>query len=629
MYKNKIIFAISPLVFSIFIFVAGGFSKASATEAAAPCLDCASGEGKSLVKTATEIKDVATGATTDQDAYPTITPTAHWLDANFFIDTKPDGKELDVAFKNPSDLSMTNAQLTKINSIYMSFLNQKSLSDALQGVKTSGANLSKDEKLLLLSMVGSRLADGYSAKGQENKDLNAVYLNAVKNKQEGGICGDIHKLLSDVATNLGFEAAGRNTGQWQKSLGQDNAHGHAILHFRDPQTGEYYIQNYSQIYNTRQKNLQAAVDVSTKVLGVISGQSYIETRPGKTHEYVPATAQWVQQQIKNITTFKTDPSAITLKVGPNEQTLAVQVGNNNIKGFVMSSRVNTNDGAYQVSVAGLSARAGVTMAVQSRMVDQVSVASEAYGGGMMLSAPGFDAFKNTYGQGERNTLFFGGKIAGSARLNNTTGKIEVSGINLDSRPSGHGQTEGGSTSGNRIEVKSGVEQKWENLNIKASADRTWAFLPTIEKNMGSKLVTTYDRVGVVYDTSKSDKKAAYLVVGTNVYFLEGVNVSSATAVKNSIKAVVPTDKLGTFTVSADLAKVIDNKSKDPFYDTIPATAFSIDWSKPLNKLAEMGMNLTYAKGNQIQPFGVIGPISPVMGTTDRKVQGMVYVHVRF
>ena len=93
--------------------------------------------------------------------------------------------------------------------------------------------------------------------------------------------------------------------------------------------------------------MQGAVDVSEKVLGALTGTSYVEGRPGKLHEYVPATAQWVQQQIKNAAQFKDGGSMLTLKQGENEQTLAFQVGGNHVKGFMLRSKVSTDEGNYQ------------------------------------------------------------------------------------------------------------------------------------------------------------------------------------------------------------------------------------------------------------------------------------------
>lgn len=602
--------------FVSFGFILAASNASFATEADGPCLSCA--ESQSTIKNSlSKIEQ----AIKPQDSY--------WVDASFLVDIKPVGKELDVVFKNPSDLNMSYSNYYKVSDVYSSFLSQKNLTDALKVVKTGAAGFSQDEKLLLLSMVGSRLSDGYSATGKENKDINSVYLNAVRSGSEGGVCGDIHKLLGEVAKNLGFEAVGRHTGQWQQDLDKDNAGGHAILHFRDPKTGEYYIQNYSQLYNTKQKTLQGAVDVSEKVLGVLTGQSYVEGRPGKLHEYVPATAQWVQDQIKNAAQFKNGQSVFTLKQGEHERTLAFQVGGQNVKGFMLSSRVNTDEGTYQLDAAGVSTGGEYSKTFKDRIIDEVKVTTNAYGGALRLSAPGFDAMSDTFKQGERSTFFFGGNLKGTARINNTTGKIEINSVNLDFRPKGGDQTKN-TTAGTRTDVKAGLEHEWKDLNLKVSADRTWSFIPVdIEQKEHPHMQTTYDRVGVIYDTSNGNKKEAYLVVGTDVYFMEGINVSSAVAVKNSIKAVLPTEKLGTFTVAADLGKFVSNKSNDPFYETVPTTSVGIDWSKPLNKLIEVGANLTYTKGNQIQPFAVIGPITPVMGGTEKKVQGMVYLHGHF
>jgi len=599
----------------LFLFVGVLSFKLFATEAEGPCLDCET-ENKAV----TPLKKVA-------DALKT--GNSHWIDGYFIADTKVVGKELDVVFKNPSDLNISTDRLGTVNTLYWNFLGQSSLQEALKVTKNSAGTLKQEEKLLLLSMIGSRLSGGYSVTGTENKNLEAVYQNAVKAAREGGVCGDIHNLLGEVAKSLGFEAVGRHNGQWQQDLSKDNTGGHAILHFRDPKTGEYYVQNYSQIFNTKQKNLPSAVDVSSKVLGVLTGTQYVESRPGKLHEYVPATSQWVQDRIEGVARFKPDSSALTIKVGQNEQTLAAQFGNDSVKGFMLGTKVMTDEGAYRLEAAGVSARTGTSIITDGMLVDEVGATAEVYGGALKISAPGFDANTGTFREGERNTLFFGSNLKGTARINDTTGKLEVNTVNLDLRPAFGDQTKS-VTSGTRTEMKAGVDHQWKDLNLTVSADRTWSWMPMdIEQHHKNKLTTTYDRVGVLYDTSKPDKKEAYLIVGTDVYFLEGVNVSSAVALKNSIKAVIPTEKLGTFSVGADLGRVVANKSKDPFYDTVPVSSVHIDWTKKLSKLVEVGASVSQTQGNQITPFGVIGPVTPVMGTPERKVQGMIYLHAKF
>lgn len=583
-----------------------GFSiSLFATEAEGPCVDCAVEENKSvgaLMKVANAVK----------------TGNSKWIDAYFMAETKVTGKELDVVFKNPQDLKISDEALVTVNNHYFKFLGQTNLQEALKYTKTFVNKLSHEEKLLFLSILGSKLSAGYSATTTENKDLEAVYQNAVKAEKEGGICGDIHKLLGEVARNLGFEAVGRHTGQWQQDLTKDDAGGHAIMHFRDPKTGEYYVQNYSQIYNTKQKTLQSAVDVSSKVMGVLTGTQYVESRPGKVHEYVPATAQWVQDQIQGVARFKPDQAAFTIKASQNEQTLAAQFGNDTAKGFVLGTKVMTGEGVYRLEAAGVSARTGASIITDGMLIDEVKGTAEVYGGALKISAPGFDARTQSFRDGERSSLFFGSNLKGSARINNTTGKIEINTEALNI------------ASGARTELKAGLEHEFKELNLKVSADRTWSWQPIdIEQKFNGRMTTTYDRIGVMYDTSNPDKKEAYLVVGTDVYLLEGVNVSSAVALKNSIKAVIPTEKLGTFSVGADLGRIVSNKSKDPFYDTVPVSSVHVDWSKKISKLVEVGASVSRTRGNQITPFGVIGPIGPVMGKTEKKVQGMVYLHAKF
>lgn len=597
---------------SLFIFSHSLF----ATEAEGPCTDCAVDENKSVTALQKVARAIKTG-------------NSHWVDAYFMAETKVVGKELDVVFKNPQDLQISVEGITAVNNYYWGFLSKENLQDALKYTKSSMGNLKPEEKLLFLSMLGSRLSSGYSETGKENKDLESVYQNAVRASREGGVCGDIHKLLGEVAKSLGFEAVGRHNGQWQQDLSKDNAGGHAILHFRDPKTGEYYVQNYSQIFNTKQKTLQSAVDVSSKVLGVLTATQYVESRPGKLHEYVPATAQWVQDQIEGVARFKPDQAAFTIKAGQNEQTIAAQFGTDSVKGFMLGTKVMTDEGIYRLEAAGVSARTGVSIITDGKLIDEVKATAEVYGGALRISAPSFNAVKQSFGEGERSTLFFGSHLKGTARINDTTGKIEINTVALDLKPIG-GDQKKATSSGIRNEVKVGVDHEWKDLNLTVSADRTWNWMPVdIEQKHHNSMTTAYDRIGVMYDTSKPGKNEAYLVVGADVYFLEGVNVTSAVALKNSIKAVIPTEKLGTFSVGADLGRIVSNKSKDPFYDTVPVTSVHIDWSKKLSKLVEVGASVSHTRGNQITPFGVIGPVSPVMGTTEKKVQGMVYLHAKF
>lgn len=594
------------------------FAQEDNTEAEGPCVNC---EGEKPEEKISPLKKVIQKATSGQ---------SHWMDAYFLADTKLQGKELDVTFKNPQDLKLSNDEIIKVYDVYNSFLSKGNLQEALKAVKTSGPAMSHEEKLLLLSMVGSRLSAGYSETGKENKDIEAVYQNAVQAQHQGGICGDIHKLLGEVAKSLGFEAIGRHNGQWQQDLSKDDAGGHAILHFRDPKTGEYYIQNYSQIYNTKQKSLQSAVDVSSKILGVLTATQYVESRPGKLHEYVPATAQWVQDQIQGVARFKPDQSAFTIKVGQNEQTISAQLGTDSVKGFMIGSKVSTQEGNYSLEAAGVSVKKGVGIITDGMLVDEVRASAEAYGGALRITAPGFDAKTNSFKNGEQTSLFFGTHLKGTARINDTTGRIEFNAMNFDFKPK-FGEQSKNNTSGIRTELKAGVDHEWKELNLKVSADRTWSWMPVDigQKHTGT-LTTSYDRVGVIYDTSRGDdKKEAYLVVGADVYFLEGVNVNSAVALKNSIKAVLPTEKLGTFSVSADMAKIVSNKSKDPFYDLSPVSSVSLNWSKQLSKMVEVGSSVSYTKGNQITPIGVVGPVSPVMGTPQKKVYGSVWLHAKF
>jgi hypothetical protein len=617
--------SVSAFVFISFVTLSSSFSFAAdssdtkaSTEAQPPCAVCAANKSN-------DVNIPALGEVLDKAK----TSNAHFIDGYFFADTKLSGNELNVTFKNPTDLNLSTANITSSDNVSQQFFSQKSLMVALAYLTKATAGFSLNQKLLVLSELGNKLSAGYSSTVTENKNMNSVYMNAVNGLRQGGICGDIHKLLGEAAQAMGFTDIGRQSGTWQQDLSKDEAEGHAILHFKDPKTGTYYIQNYSQIYDTKEKTLQGATDVASKMIGVLPGVSYVESAPGKIHSYVPATAQWVKDQIGKAGNFNPDSSALTVKIGTNEQTVAAQVGSDHIKGFMMGSQVNTKDGVYRVEAVGISTKGEVKKELQSKIIDEVGASVQAYGGGLKVTAPAYDSTKEQFSTGDRSALFYNVDAKGTARINSVTGKIEFTSSVYD-WGKGPNQQYGTGTQGIQNQLKVGVEKDWKELNLKAHAERTWEWIPVeIAKKNVLKPSTTYDNVGVIYDTTNPNKKQAYLVVGADVYFLEGVDKSSAIALKNSIKAVMPTEKFGSFSVSADLAKVVSNKSGDPFYNILPTTSVSIDWNKVLNSFADVGANVSATKGTQITPFGVIGPINPEMGSSDSKIRGVMYLHTKF
>lgn len=551
-----------------------------------------------------------------------------WIDSYFMYEvTKANKNDLEVSVSNFKK-GLTSEQYSTVYGAYSTSFGTpasgftesvKSFDQAIKFLSSQKDKFSTPEKLALLSMIGSKLSAGYSSTTTQNPNLEALFQNAKKGLKDGGICGDIHTYVSKAAEALGFEAVGIHSGKWFKDLSIKEGAGHAISHFRDPKTGEYYMQNYSNIYNTKQKNLQDAVDVSTRILGPLTGASDVTSRPGVVHIYVPKTAEWIKSKIESQALSPVDDPIVTLKISNKEQTIGVQIGNRttagDIKGFFVHSTVPVGNDKYSMDAIGASLKGEVSREIEDSVIDQIGLSTYAYGGLMQMQAPVIRPEGETE-IGTAQNGFMGAGIKGTARINKTTGKLEFNYKSIDLKS----QT---------TDLTAGVEQKWDGLPLTAAIERKWSLKPKPDTLNGPYSMTTdWDKVGVVWDQSSKDGKV-FLTVGTEVFMLEGAEKMSAIALKNSIKAAVPVDRIGTFSVIIDYGKVVQNKSKDPYYD-LPATkAVTLDFNRKVYKAATLGAQVTYNKGPSIQPFSVIGPVSPELPDNSSKLKGMLYFHYKF
>jgi hypothetical protein len=614
--------------------------EAGATEGAT-CTACFSNNvdkasGKSA-KDAASIKTFLEPSTTKRTS----------LDASFYLEADITSGS-DIYSVKGMDFQKNSLGTDGLNKIYGIYSNSigvglngvKSFSEQMNYLKTFQGSLGVQEKLILLSMLGSKLAAGYDNSMKENRNFDQLFKNMLNGGTHGGICGDIHAYLGEMAKALGFDEVGLHSGLWQKDPSNDkSAAGHNIVHFRDPKTGEYYVVNYSRVIATKQTTVQGAVDLSTRIMGPLTGISFIESRPGRIHQYVPQTAEWVKQTIQGQAGFDdgVQPS-IRIQGGPYERTLGVQLGvsddKKGLKGFFVHSGVDSSDGKFVLDAVGVSGRLDVKKEFKDKIVDEVGMHFQAYGGFLELTAPVFDPISSNSADAKRSNFFGGADIKGTARINNTTGKIEINANTLDAKFPLKKSDGNYNTSGGEVKVKAGVEQTWKDLPLTVAVERVYELVPSrIDNQFNPKLQTSYDRVSVVIDTrgnNKSDKdRKIYLVAGTDVYLLEGMESRAAVAIKNAVKAVVPAGRLGQFSVGGEMAKFVGNKSKDPFYDLPTGVNMSLDWSKDYSKTGTIGASVNYSKGPQIFPFAVLGPVWPDVPSTKGKVRGYIFIHQRF
>lgn len=469
----------------------------------------------------------------------------------------------------------------------------KSYNDSLALARNHGSSLSLSQKLAYLSFMGSRLSEGYSSETKNEHDMQKVFANAIAKQKDGGICGDIHRYLSDHAKALGFQDVGMHTGIWQKDKKGKNGGGHMVYHFRDPHSGVYFIQNYSQLVNTGVKTVQEAVDVSTRILGPISGVSHVEssTKVNKYHAYLPKTSRWVQDNLKGFAEIKENDPIVKLKVSNEGTTAGLQFtkdfGGTQARGFIMHSDFDTSDGRFEMNAVGVAMQNQVSKEVVNSIIDEYGSMNNFYAGFMQVKAPSFDAYMNSETK-TRHTVVSGTKAKGYARINKTTGRIEVetfiNDLGIDDR----------STS---IDVRPrvGVNQKINEKGLSVDGEREFEVTRNSQKSRSTVLETHYDRISVIYDTTQSSSAKAFLVINSEYYIFEGVEAYAASAVRQLVKASFPAAQFGTISFAVDASQIVSNRSKDAYYDNALAVSFRLGIEKAVNKYVTVGAGVEYNK----------------------------------
>lgn len=451
-----------------------------------------------------------------------------------------------------------------------------------------GANvLDTNGKLALLSSLGSTLSGCYDYAAAASGAIvsqDAVYAALHTGTGTCGVCRDIHTYIADAAKALGFVDAGTHTGIWVQS--PTDAGRHEITQMRDPQTGEYYVVNYSAVINTHETTLTQALDISLRVLGPLTGQSFVESTSNDNHVYIPRTARWIQSVLDQNAQFVPGQSLVSFHVGNTQNDVAVNLSQNwgiiAIKTFATVNEVETAEGQFRVMAVGGSLQIKKDFELGNGA--EIGFQGQGAGGYLDLNAPtvvgGASQGDGTY---ERTNFFFMAKIAAHARWNAFTAQIEVMGSSLD----------------------------YKNINdatapyVAGTASVTYQPKPWIALSYARKIEvahnnnteeipkprTAYDKISVILD-AKLGK--VYLYNKGELYLFEGIENTSAIGVREYFKARLPAGVLGEFSVCVDVSKVIANPSGDPFYQSDLHAVFGVGWSRALiKKYLQIGANLSY------------------------------------
>lgn len=529
----------------------------------------------------------------------------------------------EVFFNNQdSYLKVTDLYKASFQESNARFQIASSYNDSLDMARREGQNFTLSEKLLYLSLMGSRLSQGYSAKTINEFNMQKIFENSIHGEKQGGICGDIHSYLSAHAKALGFDGIGLHSGIWQKDAKGKNGGGHFIYHFRDPKSGVFFIQNYSQIVNTGQTTLQGAVDTSTRILGPISGVSQIESssQAHKYHAYLPQTSRWVRDNIKGMTEIKEDDPVLKMTLSNEGSTVGIQftksVGDEKVRGFLIHSDFVTTEGKFEMSGVGLATQRKISQQLTNSIINEYGTMTNFNIGLMQVGAPSYDEYGNPMNK-SRSVLFMGMKVQGYARINKSTGRVELEAFSND-----YGLDDRAGSLDTRIRV--GFEQRGGDSNWKADFEREFEGSRNNQASRDFHAQVHYDKVSLIYDNTGKEARAV-LVLNTEYYIFEGIENIAATAVRQIVKASFPTAQFGTISFALDASQFVNNPSKDLYYDHPFSSCFKVGLEKAIAKFVSVGGQVEYGKG---KPYWSMDSNAFPRVNRSGKLSGFVWLHIK-
>ena len=397
----------------------------------------------------------------------------------------------------------------------------------------------------------------------------------------------------------------------------DGPGSHDIMHMKDPKTGIYYVQNWGTTFNTNQKTLTQAVDVSASVLGQLAGTSLVESKPGTVHDYQPRVTRWARQTMEDAAKLGADRSMITMHIGNREQNFRFELGTEDTKVFALHDRYDTSNGPYTLDAIGVAGQVSGKHEFKSKWLSEVGFAGNIYGGALRIDAPYLGTYNAGTGTSAANVSGFAGfNINGYARWNDITAKLDVHGDMMDFNPTGitHGSLAFQLPPNNAIKASMAWAPKGTPFTVEAT--RAWQVSVATVTSQKPAIRTDYDKINLVIDTRDGSNRP-YIVNSTGVYLFEGVENMSAVGIKEHFKAVIPTEKLGEFYVVFDASAIVANAAQDPFYEAPLALTFGTGWTRKIYKALNVGVDLSASTSQR--PFYLFeepGTVTPEMGKTD-------------
>ena len=403
---------------------------------------------------------------------------------------------------------------------------------------------------------------------------------------------------------------------------------HEVHAFRDPATGDYYVQNYGVIFKVgKNLNLAQVIDFSTQFHSAFAGSSYVEGAPGKIRLYEPRTARWIASRIDRSVRFDEPHPVVEVRAGNNEIGATVQVGKQgkNFSGKLVYEKDSfaTPEGLYNMQFAGIAVKSSGSKTLKDVFIDELRAEARLHGGMLWFDAPnlgkGFPG-RSDSDRNEATSLVYGLNLRGEARINTVTGKLEMMARGNDVRlpvvKDGQPQL-----SAPYHEIKTGLEYKPGNGPVTVEGTRIFQITPKSMNTVSAQLTTAADKYSLIYDMRSG---RYYVQNGADLFIFSGTEKMDAVAVRNRFKAGVDAKKLGEFIVIYDYSKVVQNKSGDALFKQVPVHQdVKLQWKKRWTKMMSTTGEVGYA--GAAQPISFLEQFDAVTPGVNVKSKGGVYV----
>jgi hypothetical protein len=457
----------------------------------------------------------------------------------------------------------------------------RNLDESLALMRNVAPSLSRDLRLGLLSAIVNEALKGYdpTQTGARTIPMESIFQNARMSERAGGACGNIHAFGALYAEALGFVEVGSQTALQADGDGQE-AIGHVVLHYRDPETGEYFLQNYHRIIATGQTTLPAFLEFADRLAGAFETTIQTEHHRAdgdiRVHVFQPRVSRWIQGLLEEASSIEESDSELmlSLKIQAGNREQLVRLSFQEKKGpystrlFALHDQYRSDTGPVRYAAAGIAL--GFERESAKR-----GISARALGGIQHLTTPTIDPAAQAR-ELSRRSLVGAFDVRAFSRQGRFTGALEAKALSTDyaaARGTGFGvglsaPAHDFSASG-KLDLAGGISLE---------ASRHWEIAADSLQSQRPRVGTAFDAFDVLVDT-RGDRHRAYVRSSTRLFVFEGFENLSAVAIKQVVEAVFPSARFGQFAVVGDGSRFVGNRSQDPFYASPAWGESRLSWEK--------------------------------------------------